>query len=58
MKNDFLTKLQQEASAQKKLNQERIFPEVFDEVTSFIGIYSWQVLLVLSILTAILVEIV
>jgi len=56
MNNDFLLKLQQEAIIQKKLNEDRLFPEFFDGLTSFIGVYSWQTLLVLSIITAILVE--
>jgi hypothetical protein len=57
MNNDFLLKLQKEATTQKKLNEERIFPESFDALTSFIGTYSWQTILVLAILTAILAEI-
>ncbi|MBU0974791.1 hypothetical protein KKD03_03775 [Patescibacteria group bacterium] len=57
VKNDFLKELQKEARAQKKLNEERVFPEFFDEVTSFIGVYSWQTLLVLALITATLVEI-
>ncbi len=58
MKNDFLKELQKEAKAQKKLNEERIFPEFLDEVTSFIGEYSWQTLLLLSIASAILMELI
>ena len=56
MKNNFLTELQQEAKVQKKLNEGRIFPEFLDDVTSFIGVYSWQALLSLSLITAIFVE--
>lgn len=58
MKKDFLKELQKEAKAQKKLNEQRIFPEFLDEITSFIGEYSWQTLLFLSFLTAIVVELI
>ncbi|NCO12475.1 MAG: hypothetical protein GW754_04405 [Candidatus Pacebacteria bacterium] len=58
MKNDFLKELQKEATTQKKLNEERIFPEFLDEITSFIGIHSWQTLLILSVLSTILVELI
>lgn len=58
MKNKFLIELQKEAKAQKKLNEQRIFPAFLDEVTSFIGEYSWQTLLFLAVLTAVLVELI
>lgn len=56
MKNTFILELQKEARAQKKLNQERIFPEIFDDVTSLIGFYSWQTILVLAVISAAIVE--
>ncbi|MCB9813456.1 MAG: hypothetical protein H6772_03555 [Pseudomonadales bacterium] len=56
MKNDFLSKLQNEALTQKKLNEMRIFPIFFDGLTSFVGIYSWQTLLILAIITTIFFE--
>lgn len=45
---DFLTKLQAEAKLQAKLHQHRVFPTQLDWLTSFIGRYPWQVLLVAS----------
>ena len=56
MNNDFLLELQKEASIQKKLNQERIFPEYLDGLTSLIGNYPWQTLIVMSMVTTFLVE--
>jgi len=53
---NFLLTLQREARVQKKLNEKRIFPELFDGITSFVGIYSWQFLLVLSIATVMLIR--
>lgn len=56
MSKNFLSELQKEASIQKKLNQERIFPEYFDGLTSLIGNYPWQTLLLLSAVSTILLE--
>ena len=56
MKNDFLKTLQKEARVQKKLNEERVIPEFFDGITSFIGVYSWPTLLVLAVIAALFVE--
>jgi len=58
MKKNFLTQLQQEAKLQKKLNQQRIFPSKLDTLTSFIGAYSWQVILVLAVITSFIFRIV
>lgn len=54
---DFLTKLQTEAKQQAKLNQSRILPQELDGLTSFVGRYPWQVLLVSSGLTSLALEI-
>lgn len=56
MNNNFLSELQKEASIQKKLNQERIFPEYLDGLTSLIGSYPWQTLLLLSAVSTIMLE--
>ncbi len=52
MKQNFLAQLQKEAKLQKKLHQRRMFPSKFDAVTSFIGNYSWQVILFLAVISA------
>lgn len=54
---DFVKKLQQEASLQARLHTERLLPARLDPITAFIGRYSWQVILVLSALTALVVRI-
>lgn len=53
----FLEKLQEQARLQARLNTRRFLPQQLDLVTSFIGQYSWQVLLVLSGLTALAIEV-
>jgi hypothetical protein len=50
--SDFLKRLQSEASLQARLHQQRFLPAQLDVITSFIGRYPWQVVLVLSGLTA------
>lgn len=55
---EFLQKLQSEARFQKKLHDHRILPKKIDSITSFIGTHPWQVLLVLSIITASILEII
>ena len=57
MNQDFLKKLQAEAKQQKKISQTRIIPSAFDPVTSYIGENTVVVLLVLSIFTAIVLEV-
>ncbi|PIY80953.1 MAG: hypothetical protein COY80_00075 [Candidatus Pacebacteria bacterium CG_4_10_14_0_8_um_filter_42_14] len=54
--NNFLKKLEEEAALQAKLSTTRIFPRELDALTSFIGRNSWQFVLVLSGLTALLIE--
>jgi hypothetical protein len=49
----FLQQLQQQAKLQSKLNKTRLFPKQVDPLTSLIGNYSWQFLLVLSGITAV-----
>lgn len=58
MNEDFLNKLQAEAHKQQKLHNTRIIPKVFDPITSFIGENSILVLITLSVLSAILVEVI
>ncbi len=54
--SEFLLKLQAEAKAQKRLFSTRFFPPALDIVTSFIGRYSWQVILISSGVTSLVVE--
>ncbi len=49
---DFLDRLQTEADLQARLHQQRFIPARLDALTSFIGRYPWQVVLLLSGLTA------
>lgn len=50
--NDFLSQLQAQAAKQSRLEKHRFFPQKFDPITSFVGRYSWQVIAVLSGMTA------
>lgn len=53
-----LEKLQAEAALQARLEQQRLLPVSLDAVTSLIGRYPWQVVLVISGSTALAVEVV
>ena len=55
--SSFLHKLQAEASLQARLHEHRFVPPQLDWLTSFIGRYAWQVILVLSLATAIALEV-
>ena len=55
---EFLDKLQKEAEFQKKLSQSRLLPKQVDVVTAFIGTHVWQTLLFLSIVTALILEVI
>lgn len=57
-KLDFLSKLKHEAHAQAKLEKTRFIPAELDAVTSFIGKHSWQVLVISSGITSLLLEVV
>lgn len=56
--SNFIAKLEQEAARQAELSRRRWLPPQLDSLTSFIGNYPWQVLLVISGVTALVVEIV
>lgn len=58
MNDDFLKKLQQEAVQQKKLYNSRVIPKAFDPITSFIGENTLLSLFLISILSAVIVEVV
>jgi hypothetical protein len=56
--DDFLTKLQIQAKMQARLEKTRILPHQVDSLASFVGRYSWQSLLIASLITTILLEVV
>lgn len=56
MNDDFLKKLQKEARQQQKLYNSRIIPKAFDPITSFIGEHTFLVLIILSLFSALAVE--
>lgn len=58
MNEEFLKKLQNEAKQQQKLYNSRIIPSAFDPITSFIGENTLLSLVALSIVSAILLEII
>lgn len=55
---DFVSQLQDQAKQQSLLHKKRLLPKETDWVTSFIGNYPWQVMLVLAIIGAVIWEIV
>lgn len=53
---EFIERLQQEAAKQAALNRQRVFPKELDSLTSLVGNYPWQVLSILAVLTAVIME--
>ena len=53
---DFLQQLQIQAQKQAVLHEKRVFPRQFDGITSFIGNYPWQVIGILSLVTAVILS--
>jgi hypothetical protein len=54
---DFLSKLQAEAKLQARLHQQRVLPTQVDWLTSLVGNYPWQFLIVLSGLVALFIKV-
>ncbi len=52
----FLEQLQSQAQKQAVLHEKRILPRQLDNITSFIGNYPWQVIGVLSFITALTIS--
>ncbi len=52
----FLERLQQEAVQQALISQKKVLPQSLDWLTSLLGTYSWQILVLLAIFTAGAVE--
>ena len=55
---DFLQRLEQEASIQSQLHDQRILPSQLDLVTTLVGRYPWQTLALLALATSIILELV
>lgn len=55
-RDTFLSQLKLEAKKQAKLHENRLLPRQLDGVTSLIGTYPWQALLLLSGMTALVLE--
>ncbi len=53
---DFIRRLQKEARAQQKLYNSHFFPSQLDIITSYIGRNSWQVILIGSLITSLVIE--
>lgn len=53
----FLQGLERQAKAQAVLEKNRVFPRQLDFFTAFVGTHTWQVLVVLSFATALLLEV-
>lgn len=51
-KSDFLNQLQKQAAKQAVLQEKRLLPKQFDFISAFVGNYPWQVLIIVSLLTA------
>ncbi len=54
--NDFLNKLQHQAQKQAVLHEKRFLPRQLDWIASLIGNYAWQIILLLSFSTAVIIE--
>jgi hypothetical protein len=56
-KQEFIAKLQEEAAFQAQLAEHRLLPKKIDMLTAFIGTHPWQTLVLLSIMTAVFLEV-
>lgn len=54
--SDFLAKLEHEAAHQAVLSQRRWLPPQLDVITSLVGNFPWQIILVLAGFTAVIIE--
>lgn len=55
--NDFVSELQRQAKHQSLVHEKRLLPPQVDWLTSIIGNYPWQVILVLAVVGAVVWEI-
>jgi hypothetical protein len=53
---NFLTQLQKQAQLQSKLEEEKVLPKQVEFFSAFIGNYPWQFLLVISLFSAVVLE--
>lgn len=54
---DFIFILQTQAKKQSKLHEQRLLPKNVDWLTSIIGNYPWQFILVLAVIGAVVWEV-
>ena len=52
MQKKFIIQLEKEAQKQAILHENRLLPRQLDWLTTTVGNYAWQVILILSFLTA------
>ena len=52
MQKNFIIQLEKEAQKQAILHENRLLPRQLDWLTTMVGNYAWQVILILSLLTA------
>ena len=52
MQKNFIIQLEKEAQKQAILHENRLLPRQLDWLTTTVGNYAWQVILILSFLTA------
>lgn len=55
--SDFLLQLETQAKKQAILHEKRVIPRQLDWFTSLVGNYPWQIIGLLSLLTALVIEI-
>jgi hypothetical protein len=56
--DDFLKKLQQEAKHQSRLEKVRLLPKNIDWLAQIIATHPWQILLLVSFFTTLVIEII
>lgn len=54
--SDFLLQLESQAKKQAVLHEKRILPRQLDRFTALVGNYPWQIILMVSFLTAVAIE--
>ena len=52
MQKNFIIQIEKEAQKQAILHENRLLPRQLDWLTTTVGNYAWQVILILSFLTA------
>lgn len=55
--SDFLQQLEAQAHKQAVLHEKRLIPRQLDWFTSLVGNYPWQIIALVSLITAVVIEI-